>query len=244
MERWQDQGIILNVRPHGENGGIVSLLTEEHGRHTGYVRGAKSSKLRGTLQPGNIADIEWSARISENMGSVKLELLSAPASFVLDDRARLMALQAACSLCDTGLPEREGHAGLFHGLKMVLEALPSDIWAETYIMWELAFLKELGFPLDLSACAGGGDADCLAYVSPKTGRAVSREHGQLYKDRMLVLPTFLGGVLDEEGADDIALGLKMTGYFLTHRAYAHHTRGVPEARVRFGDLMCGVVRGA
>lgn len=239
MERWQDQGIILNVRPHGESGGIVSVLTQEHGRYAGYVRGIRSSKMRGTLQPGNIVDIDWQARGADNLGTMKAELITAPVSYILDDRVRLMALQSACALCDTGLPEREGHAGLFYGLKTLLESLSGDIWAETYVMWELALLKELGFPLELTRCAGGGDPDRLAYVSPKTGRTVSLEHGALYKDKLLILPQFLGGMAHDghDAVDDIHAGLALTGYFLARRAYAHHTRGMPEARVQFAQYV-------
>lgn len=232
MERWEDQGIVLSVRGHGENGAIVSLLTEHNGRHAGYVRGAKSSKMRGTIEPGNLVDAHWNARVSDSLGSYDLEAVKSYGPLYMGDALKLAALQSACALCDVALPEREGHAGLFHGLIALLDNLDQEIWAAAYVVWEIAFLRELGFSLDFSKCAGGGETQRLAYISPKTGRAVSYEAGEPYKDKLLELPSFLkpnGGPVDDE---DIVLGLKMTGYFLEHWAFTHHTKGVPEARLR------------
>jgi DNA repair protein RecO (recombination protein O) len=169
----------------------------------------------------------------------------------IQEPLKLGALQSACALCDTALPEREGHAGLFYGLQSLFDALSSDVWGPAYIMWEIAFLRELGFSLDLTKCAGGGDDD-LIYVSPKTGRAVSRAAGQVYKERLLVLPLFLrpphpsplpGGEREGPaqregegeigGPEDVLNGLKLTAHFLEHWVFAHHTKGIPEARLRF-----------
>lgn len=233
MEHWQDQAIVLAVRRHGENGGVVSLLTEGQGRQSGYVRGAQGKRLRGTLEPGNLVDAAWRARVSDNLGTLALELISSPAAHIMQDALKLAAMQSACALCDSALPEREGHAGLFHGLKTLFETLQGQAWGAAYILWEVAFLKELGFSLDFSSCAGGGDSDELAYISPKTGRAVSRKAGAPYKDKLLPLPSFLkpGGQVGDER--DVLTGLKLTGYFLEHWAYAHHTRGIPKPRLRF-----------
>lgn len=232
MERWQDQGIVLAVRRHGENGAVASLLTEGQGRHAGYIRGAQGTRLRGTLEVGNLVDANWSARTSDDLGTLSVELSQAPAAHFMQDPLKLAALQAACALCDSALPEREGHAGLFHGLNALFGALQSDIWGATYVMWEIALLKELGFALDLSKCAGGGSSEGLAYVSPKTGRAVSAEAGAPYKEKLLPLPGFLKGQ-GETGDEDVLVGLQLTGYFMEHWVYAHHSAGVPEARLRF-----------
>ncbi len=232
MEHWQDQGIILSARRHGENGAIVSLLTEQYGRRAGFMHAAFSSKNRGTLEIGNLVDANWKARLEENLGTIKLELKRNSSAGFMADPMRLAALQAACSLCDQGLPEREGHAGLFHGFTALLETFNSDVWGAAYVMWEIALLKEMGFSLDLSECAAGGDPRMLAYVSPKTGRAVSYEAGQPYKEKLLELPAFLkpnSGPAEEE---DVLMGLVMTGYFLEHWAFAHHSHGIPEARRR------------
>ena len=233
MERWRDQGIVLSARPHGEGGAVVALLTEENGRHAGYVHGAQSSKKRALLEPGTLVTVEWQARTSDNLGSYKLEEERGLSPIVMGDPLKLGALMAACSLCDAALPEREGHPGLFYGLQAFMDTLDSDIWGAAYVMWEIALLKELGFGLELTKCAGNGDPQTLAYVSPKSGRAVSYAEGEPYKEKLLNLPAFLkpnGGPADD---DAIATGLKMTGYFLEHWVFAHHTKGVPEPRLRF-----------
>lgn len=239
MEKWQDQGIVLAVRPHGESGAIVSLLTESQGRHAGYVRGVHSSKMRGTLEPGSLVDVEWQSRLSESLGTFNLELSKSFAARFLSDALKLSALQSACALCDAALPEREGHPGLYHGLLALFDVLDTDVWGAAYVMWEVAFLRELGFSLDLNTCAGGGDARQLAYVSPKTGRAVSYQAGAPYKEKLLNLPSFLKPNSGPSDAESVLDGLNMTGYFLEHWAFAHHTQGIPEARnrfrLRFGD---------
>jgi len=241
MEIWQDQGIILAVRPHGESGAVVSILSEVHGRCAGYVRGAKSSKMRGTLEQGNVVDVRWQARDEESLGSFTFELVENFTARFLDEALKLSALQAACSLCDQGIAEKEGHAGLFHGLRALFDSMEGEIWAAAYVLWEIALLKELGFSLNLSECAGGGSVEDLMYVSPKTGCAVSAGKGEPYKDRLLMLPAFLkpgGGAM--EGAD-ILDGLKMTGYFLEHWVFNHHSRGVPQARLLFEERFAKTV---
>ena len=235
MEQWQDSAIILAVRAHGESGAIVSLLSENHGRYAGYVRGRNGAKMRGTLEVGNKVDAHWQSRVSDGLGWLKLELETPYAARNMGDALRLGALQSACALCDAALPERDGHAGLLHGLEALFETLESDVWAAAYIMWEIALLKELGFSLDLTACAGGGDADDLAYVSPKTGRAVSRVEGAIYKEKLLPLPKFLRPQRDGEmSAEALIEGFQMTGYFMDHWVFAQHSNGTPEARRMLG----------
>ena len=232
MESFQDQGIVLSVRAHGENGAIVSLMTGQHGRCVGYVRGARSSKMRGTLEQGNVVDAQWQSRVSDGLGSFNLELSKSFAAGFMHDPLKLGALQSACALMDAALPEREAHAGLYHGALALFDVFAGDVWGAAYVMWEIAFLKELGFSLDLSRCAGGGDDQALAYVSPKSGRAVSYEAGAPYRDKLLPLPGFLkpqGGGSDE----DVLTGLRLTGYFLEHWVFNHHTHGVPDPRLLF-----------
>lgn len=237
MESWEDQGIVLSVRQHGESGGVVSLLTENHGRHAGYLRGVHSSKMRGIIETGNLVEARWNARTSDSLGAFNIEPMKSYSASIMSHALRLGALQSACALCDQALPEREGHAGLFHGFVALLDTLESDIWDAAYIMWEIALLRELGFSLDLTKCAGGGDDNALAYVSPKTGRAVSYEAGGPYKDKLLELPAFLKPNGGPAEIDDIVIGLKLTGYFMEHWVFTHHTKGVPEERLRFFERM-------
>ncbi|MBX2833544.1 MAG: DNA repair protein RecO [Micavibrio sp.] len=235
MDKWQDQGIVLGVRAHGENGGIVQLLTPSQGRVAGYVRGARSSKMRGTLEIGSVVDANWQSRTDDGLGTYMLELHKSYAAVVMGDAVKLSAMQSACALCAWGLPEREAHDGLYYGLLALFDQFESPVWGAAYIMWEIAFLKELGFSLDLTACAGGGDDRTLAYVSPKTGRAVSHSAGAPYKDKLLKMPDFLkpqGGEPDEE---EVAKGLDMTGYFLEWWVFAHHSHGIPPQRLLFAE---------
>ncbi len=233
MEKWQDQGIVLSARAHGENGAIVSLLTIEQGRAIGYVRGAQGTKMRGSLEVGNLVDVEWQSRTSDGLGAFSLELSRNYSAAYMQDPVKLAALQAACGLSDEALPEREKHAGLFHGMIALFEALESEIWGAAYVMWEIAFLKELGFSLDLSQCASGNGDQDLLYVSPKTGKAVSRSAGAPYKGKLLTLPAFLrphGGSSEEV---DVYDGLRMNAHFLEHWVFVHHSRGMPEMRLIF-----------
>lgn len=231
MEIWQDQGIVLLARPHGENGAVVSILTAHNGRRSGYVRGIHSQKMRGTLEQGSLVDARWQARTADSLGTFSLELSRGAAAHLLGEPLKLAALQSACALSDAAIPEREGGEGVFQGLKTLLEILDSDIWGEAYVMWEIALLRELGFPLTLDRCAGGGERADLAYVSPKTGRAVSRAAGEPYKERLLPLPGFLRPDARGEGEkEEVLQGLQLTGCFLERWVFAHHTRGVPEFR--------------
>ncbi len=226
---------MLSARAHGENGAVVSLLTERHGRHAGYVRGAHSSKMRGLVEPGNLVGVNWQTRVDGNLGTFTLEQERHLGAALMDDPLKLGALLSACGLCDAALPEREGHPGLFHGFLALMEAMDSEIWGAAYVMWEIALLRELGFALDLTRCAAGGSAESLVYVSPKSGHAVSAGAGEPYKDKLLKLPGFLKPQREDISAEGVLCGLQMTSYFLEHWVFTHHSRGVPEERMRFQE---------
>ena len=231
---WEDEAVVLSVRRHGEHGGIASLLTRGHGRHAGLVHGAQSKANRGTLQPGNHVRAWWKGRLAEQLGTLRLEVLHAHAGLVLDDPARLAALSAACALAELALPERQPHPGAFAALEALLTALPAESWPSVYVHWEVALLRDLGFGLDLTACAVTGAVEDLGYVSPKTGRAVSRGAAGPWRDKLLALPRFLveGGEGDESAIRD---GLTLTGFFLDRHVLAAHDRPMPSARIRLVD---------
>lgn len=244
MEHWSNQGIVLSARPHGEGGAVVSLLTEDHGRHAGYVHGGMSSKKRGILEPGSQVKAEWQSRVSDNLGTYSIEQEQGLSPDILDNSLKLAALLSACSLCDAALPEREGHPGLYHGMTTLIEMLEGEHWGQIYIMWEIQLLRELGFRLELDKCAGGGDVDTLMYVSPKSGRAVSKAQAAPYKEKLLELPDFLRPEQMRKGREeeeDVLLGLKMTAHFLEHWVFTHHTKGVPEPRVMFENRYYTVI---
>lgn len=236
MEQWRDRGIILAARPHGEAGAVVSLLTAEHGRHNGYVRGGQSSRQRSILQAGTMVSADWSTRVSEGLGAFTLEPERQVAADLMDDPLKLGALLAACALCDAALPEREGHPGLYHGFVALLSLMAeADTWGAAYVMWELALLRELGFAVDLTRCAAGGDPATLAWVSPKSGCAVSADKAGPWQDKLLPLPAFLKPERGVADAAEILKGLQLTGYFLEHWVFAQHREGIPADRLRFGE---------
>jgi DNA repair protein RecO (recombination protein O) len=229
---WRDDGIVLSVRPLGEANAILELLTQAHGRHLGLVRGGRSRRLRPLLQPGNLVELTWRARLSEHLGSIAIEPIAAYAATVLDDPAGLAAIESMTSLA-RALPERDPHSALYRGALGVLQALNDPVlWPRRLIRWELDFLTDMGFGLDLSECAATGAIDDLVYVSPKSGRAVSGRAGAPYAEKLFKLPAFL---LDEAAPvteTDIEAGFALSGYFLERHVFAAHGQTLPQARTR------------
>ena len=238
---WSDTGIVLSARRHGESAAVVSLLTEHHGRHAGLVRGARGRRGRGLYQPGNALAARWQARLAEHLGRYTCELLRARASLLLDDPPRLAALAAVCALTEATLPERHPYPQVYGALGHLLDALEaSERWAETVVRWELALLAELGFGLDLTACAATGGTQGLAYVSPRSGRAVSREAGAAYAKKLLLLPPFLSQPENDAASAttaDIVAGLQLTGWFLERHVFGGQGGRMPQARERFIDRL-------
>ncbi|MDK3020223.1 DNA repair protein RecO [Pseudodonghicola flavimaris] len=234
---WRDHGILLSMRRHGESAAIIDVFTEAHGRHAGVVRGGASRKVAPVLQPGAQLDLQWQARLEEHLGSYRVEPLRSRAAAALSGRLALAGLNAVTALLSFCLPEREPHPVFYRRSEQLMDLLGQDeIWPLAYLNWELALLEVLGFGLDLSRCAVTGTREDLAYVSPKSGRAVSGPAAGVWADRLLPLPPCLRG---EGPAPDreIAEGLRTTGYFLAEKvapALAH--RPLPEARARFVDL--------
>ncbi len=230
---WTDDGIVLAARRHGEASALVQLFTREHGRHAGLVRGGAGVRARGVYQPGNLVAARWRARLEEHLGGYTCELLRSHAAAYLDDPLRLAALASACAVTEAALPERHPYPALYDGFGALIDALADEpAWAAVYVRWELGLLDELGYGLDLSACAATGATDDLVYVSPKSGRAVSRAAGEPYRDRLLALPGFLIGRGGAEPADIVA-GFRLTGGFLDRHVFAPHERRLPPARERF-----------
>ncbi|NIA67001.1 DNA repair protein RecO [Pelagibius litoralis] len=232
--KWEDEAVVLAARPHGETSTVVQLLTRFHGRHAGLVRGGQGARLRGLYQAGNLVTAVWSGRLAEHLGNFECELARSYAAEVMDDPDRLAALVAAAAVCEGAMPEREPHPACYVGLLALLDALEGDHWAEVYVRWETGLLAELGFGLDLSRCAGGGDNDQLSYVSPKSGRAVSLSAGAPFKERLLSLPGFLLG-RGEGGAREVAEGLELTGFFLERHLFHSHDKPLPKARQRLAQ---------
>ncbi len=235
--QWEDEALLLAARRHGEGALVLQVFTPYHGRHGGLVRGGASKKNRPIFQPGNRLAVIWRARLAEQLGNFTAELIDANAALVLDQPARLKAMMSACALIEKALPDRDPHPDLYNLLRQLIDTLTtSGVWAQDYVRFELALLSDLGFGLDLSACPVTGSVSDLVYVSPRTGRAVSKEGAGAYADRLLPLPTFLLGETETRLAD-IRDGLKLAGYFLERHLFAALDRPVPEARQALVDLV-------
>jgi len=230
---WSDEGIILSTRSHGETNAIVEVLTRAHGRHLGLVRGGRSRRQRPALQPGNVVKADWRARLAEHLGNYTLEMIEARAALALDDATALAGLSTLCALARL-LPEREPHSALHDTARLVLDHIGEpDVWPGLLVRWELGLLDELGFGLDLSSCAKTGGRQELIYVSPKSGRAVSRQAGAPYADKLLALPAFLrpnGGT--ELAPGDVLDGFALTGRFLELNVFGPRGLTMPETRSR------------
>ena len=238
MLEWHDEAFVLARRRHGDSAMLVNAFTFEHGRHAGLVPGGGSRSAAHLWQPGNQVDLVWRARLSEHLGSFKGEPIRLHAADALDDPKALATLGSAMALVDQGMAERDPHPLLYAALVRLAERLdaePMDRLAE-YVRFELVLLAEAGFGLDLSACAVTGATEDLAFVSPRTGRAVAREAAGEWADRMLALPAFLltGERPDAAQALD---GLRLAGHFLEHRLFAALDRPVPATRDRLVDLL-------
>jgi DNA repair protein RecO (recombination protein O) len=236
--RWADDGIFLHGRPHGETSVIADIFTRANGRTPGLVKGGRSRRIRPILQTGNGMKVEWRARLDDQLGVYTVELTEPTAARVLDDKLSLAGLTALAALLRV-LPERDPHPKLFDAALECLRAAGSDGFPAALIRFELRFLDELGFGLDLSKCAATGRTGDLTYVSPKSGQAVSREAGEPYRNKLLPLPGFLSA--EAENADpsgnDITDGLTLTGYFLEAHVFGETNRPMPAAREELVRLL-------
>jgi DNA repair protein RecO (recombination protein O) len=231
---WTDEGIVLGVRRHGEANAILEVMTHAHGRHLGLVRGGAGSRMRPVLQPGNAVRATWRARLDEHLGHYVVEGLRLRAAALLDVSHALYGVTHLAALCRL-LPERDPHPLVYADLVAMLDRIDDPVViAVAVARFELKLLAELGFGLDLDRCAATGEAGDLGYVSPKSGRAVSRRAGEPWHDRLLRLPAFL---LDEASArpsaGDLADGFAVTGFFLGRYVLEPRSLRLPEARERF-----------
>jgi DNA repair protein RecO (recombination protein O) len=238
MIEWRDEGALIRVRKHGESSAIIEVFTPSRGLTAGIVRGGTSRKIAPTLQPGAQLDVTWKARLEDHLGSFTVEPIRSRTAQVMQDRLALAGLNAVTGLLSFLLPDREAHAQLYDRTIQLLDLLgQNEVWPLAYLQWEVALLDEMGFGMDLSACAVSGLNDDLFYVSPRTGRAVSRLAAGEWADRLLPLPHVLLGKGDAD-LNEIVLALRTTGHFLNnHLARSLGNLPIPEARQRLIDAM-------
>lgn len=229
---WRDEGVLLSMRLHGEGSAIIEVFTAAHGRHLGVVRGGASRRMAPVLQPGTQVDLVWRARLDAHMGAFTVEPVKSRAA-VLSNPLALAALGSLCALLHVALPERDPHSALYAMTRRLCDDLASgEDWLALYLRWELLLLEEIGFGLDLSTCAVTGQREDLAYVSPRSGRAVSRQGAGEWESRLLPLPPALLGQGPVSAAEAVT-ALELTGHFLA-RNLADRLKGgvLPEARAR------------
>lgn len=233
---WSDYGTVLGAQPFGETSARVEVFTENHGRHTGLVRGGAGRKRAADLQPGTYVSVTWRARLDEHLGAFTLEAERARAAILLGDRLALSGLNAICALTIVCLPERQALPDFYQKTETLFDLMTlTPAWTLAYLRWELDLLEVLGSGLDLTRCAVSGDESDLRFISPKTGRAVSASAAGEWADRLLPLPAVLRG--EGEAPDsEILVGLEVTGHFLSR---AFRTQGIepPPARARLVDAM-------
>ncbi|MCI4662151.1 MAG: DNA repair protein RecO [Neomegalonema sp.] len=242
--QWRDEGILLSSRKHGESAAILDVFTRAHGRHSGLLYGGASRKKAAFLQPGTQLSLEWRARLDDQLGTFRAEPIRSRAGVLLDNRLALAGLSAACALAGALLAEREPMPEFFAQTEALFDHFHDDaVWPSLYAFWELRLLEHLGFGLDLSACAVSGQTQELTWVSPRTGRAVSRAMGEPYADRLLPLPGFLR-LGDPCSLDAFGQALHLTGHFLNKFALPElDIRSSIPARDRLVSLAQQAARG-
>ncbi|HEY6256719.1 MAG TPA: DNA repair protein RecO [Xanthobacteraceae bacterium] len=244
--QWVDEAIVLGVRRHGEASAILEVMTRAHGRHLGLVRGAAGARLCPVLQPGNRVSVTWRARLDEHLGNYAVEGLDLAAAHFLDAAHALYGLAHVAALCRL-LPERDPHPQIHATLEHVLDQLLDARRAGARMArFELQLLAELGFGLDLASCAATGSTAELVYVSPKSGRAVSRTAGHPWRDKLMRLPAFLGDPEPEEppSAADLADGFAVTGFFLARHVLEPRGLALPDARTNFVKAVVAALQTA
>ena len=235
---FEDDAFVLSARPFGEAGAIVELLTAHHGKWAAHVAGGASRKMKPFLQAGAQVTVRYRARVSDQLGSASLEPVGEGPAALFDDALALAGLSAAAAVAAGALPEREPHSGAYDAMDALMQALAlTDLWPAVFVRFEAGLLQELGFGLDLSRCAATGQTDDLVYVSPKTGRAVSRAAGEPYRERMLALPPFLLSSQSRLQPGDVKAGLDLTAHFLEAFIFNRINRPLPPARMWLVDRL-------
>lgn len=226
---WRENSIILSSKALGEDLRIVTIFNREYGKCCGIFKHSGSNRF---VQIGDISDISWNGKSSDHLGTFKIESIFSPFVYAINAPAKIFTIESACVLCSNGMPEKAAHPDIFDHLKKLFISFSDKNWAINYAKFEISFLREVGYGLDLSKCAITGSSDNLYYLSPKTGRAVIKEVGEKYKDKLFLLPKFLVSCNENESisSDDIINSLKITEHFLKIYFHGITTKELPFAR--------------
>jgi|TARA_B000000475_G_C15974925_1_gene438571 DNA repair protein RecO (recombination protein O) len=249
MPEWNDLGIVLSAKKYGEKGLVINILTENHGRYLGWLNYYKNKSVLADVQPGNLVNVFWKSRLIEQMGKFKIELISSVSGKIFDEKLKLQALNSMCSILEKVLPERQSYSEIFNASNAFINLLTlqdqrkNDHWIEGYVKWEIGVLSSIGFSLDLERCAVTGAKTNLYFVSPKTGKAVSKEGAGKHAPKLLLLPFFLGGekVIGSNFYKEILAGLNITSYFFKNKLLlsinTNKAINLPKPRIRFVELI-------
>ena len=232
---WRAEALVLNDSSFGEADALVDVLTRDYGRYRGFVKGGQGRRIAPSLQPGNFLSVHWRSRIAENLGRFTVEPLSSPLAALLDDGVRLKALSAMVSVLVASMPERAVHPSLYDLVCSCLTVIADGRYEQigrALVVLEMHILAELGYGLALDVCAATGSEANLAFVSPKTGRAVSLEAGMPYKGRLLPLPAFLRASY----AEDTSTTIPDTGSAVPDTRAISTALAIEESRVRVAEL--------
>ncbi len=249
MPEWNDLGIVLSASKYGEKGLIVNILTQTRGRHIGWLNNYKSKSILSNVQPGNLVQVFWKSRLIEQMGNFKIELISSISGKIFDEKLKLQALISLCSLLEKFLPERQSYPEIFDATRAFInliainQSFGDNQWIKGYVKWEIGLLSSIGFSLDLKQCAVTGQKNKLYYVSPKTGKAVSKEGAGKFAPKLFNLPFFLGGaeVIGSNFFEEISAGLNITTYFFKNKLLLSindtKNMNLPSPRERFENMI-------
>jgi DNA repair protein RecO (recombination protein O) len=241
LMEWDAPSIVLDARPYGEADVVATVLTERQGVVRGLAHGGASRRHAGLWQQGNLVRARWAARLEDQLGSISAELVHPGAALAMGDSLALAALAASCATAAQALPERIAHPAVFRDLIGLIAGLSNaTAGIADFIRWEAVLLRDLGFGLDLASCALTGATEGLAFVSPRTGRAVTRAAAGEWESRLLPLPALLTNAEDAGTPADWRDGLRLTGHFLARDAFGQRHRGLPRPRLMLYDRVAAL----
>lgn len=235
--KFTDEGYIINLRKHGERSLILTVLTQNHGKIVGYVKNCLSKKNLSTYQLGNHIKIDAYSRLDENMPSFRVELINPLAVFFMKDEKRLQALSSFCSLSNICMPEFQSLDSFYNYVSDFFNSINDEDWLMSYSRFEFYLLDFLGIGLDLSECSATGTTQNLAYVSPKTGKAVCQDAGKPYENRLYLYPHFILDTQIIPSFSELKDSLKMTSFFLNKNFFAVHGLKFPECRDNLANII-------
>ena len=208
-----DEGIIIKKKKYRESSLLISFFSLNHGINSGLVKGVLKKDF-GTYEIGNKVYIKSSFRLDEQLWNCKFELIKNNSVNYFDNQNKLNTLLTICSIIDLSLPKNNPQIKIYNKTIDLIENLLSKDWVVKYIFWELFLLSELGYGLDLEKCVVSGKKENLIYVSPKSGKAVSKTEGEKYKNKLFNLPKFLIDKNVKPTNDSLKQAISLTGFFI------------------------------